>query len=351
MRIVLLTAQVLFVKGGAEMHVNNLKKALESHGHQVEIVDIPFNDNPLDKIEDTIVASRLLDIENSWGGHIDLAIGMKFPSYLIPHANKVMWILHQHRTAYDLFDTEYSNIKNDPEGIRIKEVITNADTKYIPEAKHVFANSRNVANRLKKFNGIDAEPLYHPCPDMDKFYCENSEDYILMPSRINTTKRQLLAVQALAKTKSNIKLYIVGASDNPDLKNRINEIIAEHNMQERVKYFDFVEQEEKIRLYANCRSVLFIPKDEDLGYITLEGMASSKPVITCEDSGGPLEFIDPGVTGYICKPDPEDIAKAIDEVATNEAKAVEMGKKARTRLDGMNISWDNVVKELLKYAN
>ncbi len=351
MRIVLLTAQILFVKGGAEMHVNNLKKALEAHGHQVEIVGVPFYDNPVERTEDTIVASRLLDIEESWGGKIDFAIGMKFPAYLIPHRNKVMWILHQHRAVYDLFDTEFSEVKNDIEGIRIKEIVTNADMKYIPEAKHVFANSGNVAKRLKKYNNIDAEPLYHPCPDMEKFYCDKSENYILMPSRINVTKRQLLAVQALAKTKSDIKLYIVGASDNPAIKDKMNAIIAEHKMEDRVKYFDYVEQEEKFKLYANCRGVLFIPKDEDYGYITLEGMSSSKPVITAEDSGGPLEFVETGVNGYVCKPEADSIAQAIDALADSEAKAVEMGKKAKEKIDSMNISWDNVVKELLKYAN
>lgn len=351
MKIVLLTAQICFVSGGAEMHVNNLKKALEAHGHQVEIVALPFNDNPVERIEDNIVAARLLDIEASWGGPIDLAIGMKFPTYLIPHRNKVMWILHQHRQCYDLFDTEYSNIKNDAEGNRIKDIITNADTRYIAEAKHVFANSRNVANRLKKFNGIDAEPLYHPCPDMEKFYCGKSENYILMPSRINATKRQLLAVQALALTKSDIKLYIAGRSDNPVLKDQINDIVKEHGMEDKVKHFDYVEQEEKFALYANCRGVLFIPKDEDLGYITIEGMASSKPVITAKDSGGPLEFIDDRVTGYICEPEAADIAKAIDELAADENKAVEMGKKAKEKLGTLNMSWDNVVKELLKYAN
>lgn len=351
MKIVILTAQIMFVNGGAELLVNNLKKALQDNGHQVEVIGVPLGDSPVEKIEDSIVLSRLMHIESSWGGPIDLAIGMKFPAYLIPHRNKVMFIMHQHRQAYDLFDTEFSNIKNDAEGIRIKEIITNADTKYISEAKHVFTISQNVANRLKKYNNIDAEALYQPCPDMDKFYCEKSENYILMPSRINITKRQLLAVQALAMTKSDIKLYIVGRSDNPVLKDQINDIVREHGMEDKVKYFDYVEQEEKLALYANCRGVLFIPKDEDLGYITLEAMASSKVVITCEDSGGPLEFIEPDVTGFICKPEPEDIAKAIDEIANNKSKAVKMGVKAKARLDSMNISWDNVVKELLKYAN
>ena len=54
MRIVILTAQIMFVRGGAELLVNNLKHALEERGHEVEVVAIPFNDNPVERIEDRI---------------------------------------------------------------------------------------------------------------------------------------------------------------------------------------------------------------------------------------------------------------------------------------------------------
>lgn len=351
MKIALLTTQIPFVRGGAEMHVNNLRKALEEHGHEVEIINIPFNDNPIARIEDHIVAMRLLNISESWAGKIDLAIGMKFPAYLIPHPNKVMWILHQHRQAYDLFDTDLSSIHGDAEGLRIKDIITNADVKYIAEAKHVYANSGNVAKRLKKYCGLESTPLYHPCPDMEKFYCKESKDYLLMPSRINHTKRQFLALRALAKTKSNINLYIVGAADTPLVKEELLRNIEEFGLKDRVKYFDFVSQEEKIDLYANCRGVVFIPKDEDYGYITLEAMASSKPVITATDSGGPLEFVENGKNGFVCEPSSESIAEAMDKLGEDEKNAIGMGENAKKKIGDMHISWDHVVKELLKYAN
>lgn len=348
MKIVLLTAQIAFVRGGAEMHVANLKKALEEAGHQVEIVALPLYDNPIEKIEDAIVAARLLDIENSWGGHVDMAIGMKFPTYFMPHHNKVMWILHQHRQAYELFNTEYSNIKNDEEGNRIRKIIRNADIKYISEAKRVYANSQNVANRMMKYCGIKATPLYHPCPGIEKFTCGESDDYILMPSRINKTKRQMLACEAMAKSKSNIKLYILGAPENNVEINEIRKFIEENNIQDRVKFLDFVPEEEKISLYANSRGVLFIPKDEDLGYITMEGMAASKPVITARDSGGPLEFIVDGQTGFVADSSAESIAEAIDSLAADKNRAIEMGADGKQHLLDMNISWNHVVEELLK---
>lgn len=348
MKIAITTVQIPFVSGGAEYHAQNLRNALIRNGHEAEIITMPFNDNPDYMLENYIIASRLMDVRSSWGGVHDLCIGMKFPAYFMPHPNKVIWALHQHRQVYDLFDTQYSSIKNDVRGRELKKIVTNADNKYIREAKRVYANSFNVATRMKKYNNIDSTPLYHPCPDMEKFYCGESEDYVLMPSRINDTKRQKLAVEALAKTKSDIKLYLVGRADNPVVMEDLKKYISEMKIENRVKFFDFVSQEEKFKLYANARAVLFVPVDEDYGYITLEAMASSKPVITAKDSGGPLEFVEDDKTGFICDPTPESVAEAIDKVAKSQKMSIEYGIAGKTRIDEMNINWDYVVKELTK---
>lgn len=346
MKIIITTIQAPFIAGGAELHAGNLRQALINAGHEVEIVTMPFMDNPISLIENHIVAARLFNLENTWAGAVDLCIGLKFPAYYIPHPNKVIWALHQHRAAYDLFDTEFSNLKNNIEGKQMQRIIKNADRLYLSEAKKIFANSANVAERMKKFNNIVSKPLYHPCPDMERLYCDNYENYILMPSRINITKRQSLAIKAMSKVKSNIKLYIVGSADHPLECERMLALIKELRLEQKVKYLGAVTQEEKYKLYANARAVIFIPKDEDYGYITLEAMSSSKAVITATDSGGPLEFITDQENGYVVTAKPEAIAAAIDALGQSEETARKMGEKSKKRLKEMNISWDNVVKEL-----
>ncbi|MBP5492307.1 MAG: glycosyltransferase family 4 protein [Clostridiales bacterium] len=348
MKIAITTVQIPYITGGAEFLAANLKQALITEGHEAEIVTMPFIDQPGHFLENHIVASRLMDINNSWGGHVDLCIGLKFPAYFMPHDNKVVWALHQHRQAYELFDTEYSPLKNDDEGRYYRTIVKNADNKYLPEAKRIYTIAQNVSNRMQRFNGIASTPLYHPCPDMDQFFADDYEDYILMPSRINMTKRQKLAVEALALTKSKIKLYIVGHAENPFLLKEIQDLIAQHKLGDRVKIMDFIPQEEKIKLYSRARAVLFIPKDEDYGYITLEAMAAARPVITCRDSGGPLEFLLDNKTGKVCEPDPKDIAEAIDAIAGSSEQAKEMGTMGRKHLDEMEISWKKVVEELTR---
>ena len=348
MKIIIAMTQAPFVTGGAEFLAGNLGTALKKANHEVEFVNIPMYDYPVESLERQILAVRLLEVEQTWAGKSDLCIGLKFPAYYIKHSNKVAWVLHQYRGAYDLWGSNFTILHHTPEGHRIRDVVQNADELYLKESKRIYTISKNVTGRMSKYNNITSTPLYHPCPEMDKFYNSGYGDYILMPSRINATKRQMLAIEAMASVKSNIKLYIVGKADNESVTNELKQFIADHELENRIRFFDYVRQEKKIELYANARATLFIPYDEDYGYITLESMAASKAVITAADSGGPLEFVLHDRTGLVTEPNPVDIATAIDRFAESEAFAEEIGTAANKHLKDMDITWDNVVKELTR---
>ncbi len=76
-----------------------------------------------------------------------------------------------------------------------------------------------------------------------------------------------------------------------------------------------MDDDELIDLYAGALAVVYPPFDEDFGYVTLEAFLARKPVITCTDSGGPNEFVVDGVNGFVCAPNPEALAAAIDQLA------------------------------------
>lgn len=99
--------------------------------------------------------------------------------------------------------------------------------------------------------------------------------------------------------------------------------------------------------YTNCLAVFFGPFDEDYGYITLEAMQAAKAVITCTDSGGPLEFISDMQTGIIVEPTPDAISSSIDLLATNKKLAKSLGESARSKYKELDISWGNVVEKLI----
>lgn len=347
MKIVIVNSQVPFVQGGAEYHATNLAKELKKRNHEVETVNIPFKWYPPNIILDHILAVRLLDITETCGEKIDLVIGLKFPAYYIKHPNKVLWILHQHRTAYDLWNTQYGDIPHNEFGKKIRETIIKADNLYLPEAKRIFTNSKNVANRLKKFNNIEGKPLYHPPPNAEMFYCSGYEEYFLYPSRFSILKRQELAILAMKYVKSNVKLLIAGRPDSQEYVKKYQSLIEENNLEDKVKLLINISEEEKIKLYSKALGVIFTPYDEDYGYVTLEAMLSKKPVITAEDSGGPLEFIENEENGFIVKADPKDIAEKMDILFENKSKAKIMGEKGFEKYKALNISWDYVVESLV----
>jgi len=346
-RVLIATTQVPFVRGGAELHAEGLLRALRTHGWDAEIASIPFKWYPPERLLDAMLACRLCDLTEYHGTRIDLLVGLKFPAYLIPHPRKVLWILHQHRAAYDLWGHPLGDLHYYPNGGQVREAIVQADRKLIPEARAVYANSRNVARRLRRYCGIEAEPLYHPPPHAERFYCApEAEDFLFYPSRLNRSKRQELVLEALALTRYPVVVGFAGAADEADYAGQLRALARSRGVEERVRWLGNISEEEKISHYARSRGVIFPPVDEDYGYISLEAMLSSKPVITCTDSGGPLEFVEHGVTGLVAEAIAGALAEALDQLWEDRAAAKKMGQAARERYAGMRISWETVLEVL-----
>jgi glycosyltransferase involved in cell wall biosynthesis len=347
MRILITTVKVPFIRGGAELHAEGLRNALCRAGHEAEIIAVPFKWYPPEKILDHMLACELLDVSEVAGTRVDLVIGLKFPAYLIPHPNKVLWILHQHRTAYELWDHPLSDLVHYPNGDAVRAAIQQADRRLIPQARAVFANSRNVAKRLKRFCDIESTPLYHPPPEAHKFYCSGAGDYLFFPSRLCIPKRQTLVLEALAQTRHPVRVCISGTADQPGYEQELKSLSRQLGVHRRVEWLGSLENDELLARYAGAVAIIYPPVDEDYGYVTLEAMLSSKPVITCTDSGGPLEFVLNRETGLITEPDARQLAKALDEAWDKRDQAAGWGKAGRARYESLNISWESVVKQLL----
>lgn len=347
MRILIATTQVPFIRGGAEAHAEGLRDALCEAGHEAEIVTVPFKWYPSEKVLDHMLACRLLDLTEVAGTPVDLLIGLKFPAYLIQHPNKVIWILHQHRTAYELWDHPLGDLIYSPDGIEVRDAIRHADRTLIPQARAVFANSENVARRLKEYCGLDAEPLYHPPPHAEDFYCAAAEDYLFFPSRLCLPKRQSLVLEALAETRQPVRVRFAGTPDRPAYADELKKLARKLRVQGRAEWLGQISEEEKRRAYARSLGVIYPPVDEDYGYVTLEAMLSSKPVITCTDSGGPLEFVRHGETGLIADPTMQSLALTMDTLWENRELSKEWGARGRALYDEMNINWKHVVQKLL----
>ena len=156
MKIVITTVQVPFIKGGAENLVKMLKDELIKRGHQTDIVTIPFKWYPPSTLLDCMLMGRIMDLTEVNGEKIDRVIAMKFPAYYVKHDNKVIWLMHQHRQAYDLWETKYGDLHNFPNGVH-KHMIENMTRNTWKRLRQFIQLHKNTSNRLLKYKWNKSE--------------------------------------------------------------------------------------------------------------------------------------------------------------------------------------------------
>jgi len=341
-RIVVAEAQVPFVQGGAELHVRALIEQLTRRGHAVEKVAIPFRSQPKSELLAQAAAWRLLDLSTSNGQPIDLLIATRFPTYFARHPHKVAWVIHQHRAAYELCGTEYSDFEHTPADVGLRRRLLELDRQMLGECRRVFANARNTANRLATFNGVAAQALYHPPPLADRLERGAYGDYFLVVGRLESVKRTDLVIRALAHVPPPARLVVVGEGSQRAAAERA---AAECGVAARVVFAGSSAGDDLVRFYSGARAVVYAPYDEDYGYVTLEAFLSARPVITATDSGGTLEFVVDGENGFVCEPTPEALGAAMATLARDAPLAARLGDAGRAR--AQLITWDGVVEQLL----
>jgi glycosyltransferase involved in cell wall biosynthesis len=345
MRIAVTSVQVPFIRGGAEIMADQLIAALRNHGHSVELISMPFRFNPISAVRKSMDAWESENFNHYDCGPVDRVICLKFPTYYLQHPEKTIWLMHQHRSVYELFDTPYGESKCNPEASEFRSDVIVRDTKAFRDARRVFTISSRVSERMRLYNGVSSTPIYQPPANADRFYCNQQLDYVFFPSRLESLKRQELLIRAMARCRAPVAAIIAGTGG---AQMELEQLISELNINNRVRLLGRIDDEEMRAWYANALGVFFGPYDEDYGFITLEAMLSSKPVITCADSGGPLEFVIDGETGCVASPDPDGVADAIEFLYADKQRAKHLGIVGRERYRELDISWNRVVESLIE---
>lgn len=338
---VLVTANITpFLHGGADYHIEGLTAALQAQGHEALCLRFPFNYHRPQDIGALMDFCDGLDLNRPNGQQVDALISLQFPGYGVLHDNHRVWIMHQHRGAYELYDPATSSAEDDALRARIL-AFDNRSLSRIPTR---FANSGRVAERVRQYNDLEAEPLYHPPYAAERFYSADAEGYLFCPSRFETLKRQELLIRAAAHLSTPVLFLLAGDGGQ---RQHCERLIDELDVGHRVRLLGRVTEAEKRAFYARSLAVFYGPLDEDYGYVTLEAMLSAKPVITCIDSGGPLELVRHEETGLIVEPTPEAIAAAADQLFQDQSTARALGEAGRQRYDDLGISWHYVTQRLL----
>ncbi len=344
MKIAICSSFVPFIYGGGRHIVDWLEIKLREVGHQVETIYLPQVDTTK-LIFQQLAANRWIDLADQ----ADRIICIRPPSHFIQHPNKVLWFIHHIRCFYDLWDTAYSPVPNEAKWQGYRQAVINADTNALKEAKFIFTNSQTVSRRLAEYNKIDSEVLYPPLLDPTAFHYKQQNDELVYISRVEHHKRQHLLIEAIAYTKSPVKLRMCGLSRDPVYISNLYKLIKHHKLVERVRIeHRWISENEKIDLLANCLAAVYFPLDEDsYGYPSLEASHASKPIITTSDSGGVIELVKNAINGYVCSPTPRAIAESIDQLYYDRKSAKKMGQAALERIKELKIEWPHVIERLL----
>ncbi len=326
--------QVPFERGGTEIFADGLVQALLAHGHEAELVTIPYKWYPKERVLTQAFLWRLLDLEESGGRPIDAVIATKFPSYAIRHPRKVVWLLHQFRQAWDLDRTEFGQFSESAEDRALRRKVLAFDRVALGEARQIFTTSSIVARRLRESTGLEAEVLAPPPAPLD-FHCDAYDDFILSVNRLDRAKRIDLLIDAARQGG----FPVVIAGDGPD-RERL-ESLADGS----VRFAGRVSEEELADLYAGCLAVYYAPVDEDFGMVPYEAFLAEKPVLTTTDAGGPLDIVRDRETGLVVAPTVEELARACTWLREHADEARTFGRAGRDVARA--VTWDSCIDRLL----
>jgi glycosyltransferase involved in cell wall biosynthesis len=340
MRILVCRPQVPFARGGVEIFTDALVDELRERDHEADLVTMPFKWYPGAQVLTQAFLWRLADLSESDGRTVDMVVGTKFPSYLVRHHEKRVWLVHQFRQAYELDGTELGQFSQSPEDRALRRQVQELDRVGLGEATRLFATSDNVATRLERSTGLQAEVLPHPPQALD-YRNDGDGGYVLSVNRLDRSKRIDLLLEAAALTPG---LEVVVAGDGPD-RERLEGIAHDRGLNGRVRFAGRVDEAELAGLYARCLGTFYAPLDEDFGMGPYESFLSEKPVVTTRDAGGPLDIVRDGTTGLVVEPDPASVAGALRRLHEHRDEAASLGSAGKAL--AAEVTWDRAIARLL----
>lgn len=337
MDVLVCSTQVPFMSGGLELMVDNLVGALRGAGHRAEAVSVPAAWDRV-RLFDAAMAWRLVPLD------AELVIPVNFPAYFARHPNKVPWLAHQHRAAYDALGQPWSDFGLDDAALDDHRQLVDWDIRALAEAQRRYTISGVVAERMRRWCGLDSEPLYQPPPLADRLSPRSggAGDHILCPTRLEGNKRPGMFVDALAVMGNRVPAVLAGrGSLADDLAAQADRL----GLDGRLSLPGFVSDDDLVDLLRRATAVVYSPFDEDYGFVTLQAFLAGVPVVTAADSGGVLEWVEHEVTGLVTDGTAESMAAALDRLVDDPEMASRLGAAGRDRVK--DLSWDHVVQTLV----
>jgi glycosyltransferase involved in cell wall biosynthesis len=185
---------------------------------------------------------------------------------------------------------------------------------------HLIANSRAVAERIRRFYGREATVIHPPVRTASVAVATGEpDDFYLVVTRLVPYKRLDVVVEAFARSGRPLKI----AGEGRD------RAALERLAGSSVQFLGRVSDEEKNALYARCRATIF-PAEDDFGIAQVEAQAAGRPVLAYR-AGGALETVVEGVTGlFFDRQTPEALLEAVERLERRTFDPATIAAHART---------------------
>ncbi|KAM1101422.1 hypothetical protein EV1_007864 [Malus domestica] len=360
--------------GGAERLIVDAAVELASHGHKVHVFTSHHDKNRC--FEETVSGIFLVTVYGSFlPRHIfyrlhalcayirclfvALCMLVMWPSFdviladqvsvVIPllklkKATKVLFYCHFPDLLLAQHTTLLRRIYRKPIDF-IEEMTTGMAHKILVNSKFTASMFAKTFKHLAA-RGIQPAVLY-PAVNVNQFN-EPANSYRLNFLSINRFERKKnidLAISAFALLRTlegdvlqgpdlaEASLTIAGGFDNRLRENveyleELRSLAEREGVSSQVNFITSCSTAERNALLSQCLCVLYTPKDEHFGIVPLEAMAAHKPVIAC-NSGGPVETVKNGETGFLCDCNPREFSLAMAKFIKDPQMAQRMGIEAR----------------------
>lgn len=278
---------------------------------------------------------RMLNVEKKFGIQYDFYIiaGDWAVGGVVHNKPNLWYISSPIREIYDL--QEYTRNNSVPFILRpifdiwawYHRLLMKFDVKNVNK---FIVNSKNVQDRVKKYLNTDST-IIHPPTDTLKYKSGNMGDYWLSVNRFIPHKRIEIQMEAFTKIPDEklvmVASYEKGARQFEEYKKKIEKMKPDN-----VVIKNWVDQDELINLYANCKGFITTAMDEDFGMTPVEAMASGKPVIAVNE-GGYRETVVDTVTGRLIEANADSLINAIHELCDQNKTYTEQSLQKAKEFD------------------
>jgi len=207
-----------------------------------------------------------------------------------------------------------------------------------------------------------------PSKKSQERFLKVSKDQQLKEKIVGKNKRMILSVGSLVKAKDIITFIkaakvvidnlpntvVVIAGEGPE-RDKIEEEIEKRNLKDKIRLLGSVEYEELPQVYTAADLFILSSSHEGFPRVLMEAALSGKPIITTAIDGAG-ELVENDRTGLIVPiKKPRLLARAIEDLLKDEAKAERLGKEARKRakklldfetsVKKINDSWEELLKQ------